>query len=173
MTLKGKVAVVTGVTSPLERPSRCAWQQKGLALAVTDIPRQSREGGGALEQARQIHAEALDLTVRRRSRRFSGGSRSARPDGHPGQRTAWRIRATFLETTYADWRNTFAGVWTATSTAVLLRRGRWARKWAESTSAPSCRGIQCSLRRYTRPRGRPLPDPGDGLRSGPHGIRSM
>jgi NAD(P)-dependent dehydrogenase (short-subunit alcohol dehydrogenase family) len=23
--------------------------------------------------------------------------------------TAWRIRATFLETTYADWRNTFAG----------------------------------------------------------------
>ena len=112
MTLAGKVAVVTGVTSPLGEAIALRLAAEGAAVAVTGhTPAKVEKVAGALERGKaRFMAEALDLTVPETVEAFFGRvAERLGPTDILVNGTAWRIRATFLETTYADWRNTFAG----------------------------------------------------------------
>jgi NAD(P)-dependent dehydrogenase (short-subunit alcohol dehydrogenase family) len=103
MMLAGKVAVVTGVTSPLGEAIALRLVAEGAAVAVTG------HTPAKVEKARFM-AEALDLTVPETVEAFFGRvAERLGPTDILVNGTAWRIRATFLETTAADWRNTFAG----------------------------------------------------------------
>lgn len=112
MKLEGKVAVVTGVTSDIGRAIALRLAAEGAAVAVTGntlakVERVAKdlEGAGA-----RFFAEALDLTAPETVEQFF--ARVAERFGPTDilvNGTAWRVRQSFLETTYADWRKTFAG----------------------------------------------------------------
>ena len=112
MTLKGKIAVVTGVTSDIGRAIALRLAAEGAALAVTgntpakvDRVAKVLEGAGA-----RFFAEPLDLSAPGTVEQFFArvverfGPTDILVNG-----AAWRVRSSFLETTYADWRKTFAG----------------------------------------------------------------
>ena len=112
MTLTGKVAVVTGVTSPLGQAIALRLAAEGAAVAVTGhTPAKVEKVAEALEQANaKFMAEALDLTVPETVEAFfMRVAERLGPTDILVNGTAWRVRATFLETTAADWRKTFAG----------------------------------------------------------------
>lgn len=112
MTLAGKVAVVTGVTNPLGEAIALRLASEGAAVAVTGhTPTKVETVAEALKRAKALYmAEALDLTVPETVEAFFGRvAERLGPTAILVNGTAWRVRATFLETTYADWRKTFAG----------------------------------------------------------------
>lgn len=81
-------------------------------MAVTGhTPAKVEKVAAALEQAKaKFMAEALDLTVPEAVEAFfERVAARLGPTDILVNGTAWRVRATFLETTYADWRKTFAG----------------------------------------------------------------
>ncbi len=110
--LSGRVAVVTGVTSPLGEAIAVRLAAEGAAVAVTGrTPAKLDPVTQALQAAKaRFLAEALDLTTPETVEQFF-----ARVDERLGPTdilvngTAWRAPQSFLETTYADWRKTFAG----------------------------------------------------------------
>jgi 3-oxoacyl-[acyl-carrier protein] reductase len=110
-SLTGKVAVVTGVTSPLGEAIALRLAAEGAAVAVTGrtaakLTRVSQ----ALEAARaRWLAEALDLTVPEVvDGFFARVAERLGPVDILVNGTAWRMRQSFLETTPADWRRTIA-----------------------------------------------------------------
>jgi NAD(P)-dependent dehydrogenase (short-subunit alcohol dehydrogenase family) len=112
MMLSGKVAVVTGVTSPLGEAIALRLAAEGAAVAVTGhTPAKVERVAQALERAQtRFMAEALDLTVPETVEAFFRRvAERLGPTGILVNGTAWRVRQSFLETTYADWRKTFAG----------------------------------------------------------------
>jgi len=112
MTLSGKVAVVTGVTSPLGQAIALRLAAEGAAVAVTGhTPAKVEKVAEALGQANaKFMAETLDLTVPETVEAFfTRVAERLGPTDILVNGTAWRVRATFLETTAADWRKTFAG----------------------------------------------------------------
>ena len=112
MTLSGKVAVITGVTSPLGQAIALRLAAEGAAVAVTGrTPAKLGKVVQALEAAKAVHlAEALDLTEPQIVERFFNRvAERLGPTDILVNGTAWRVRASFLETTCADWRKTFAG----------------------------------------------------------------
>ncbi|HSB69138.1 MAG TPA: SDR family oxidoreductase [Candidatus Methylomirabilis sp.] len=112
MRLASRVAVVTGVTSPIGQAIALRLAAEGAAVAVTGhTPAKLEPVVEALRAAKaRCFAEALDLSVPETVERFF-----AQVDARLGPTdilvngTAWRARQSFLETTYADWRKTFAG----------------------------------------------------------------
>ena len=110
--LSGRVAVVTGVTSPIGQAIALRLAAEGAAVAVTGhTPAKLDRVTQALTAAKARHfAKALDLSVPETVESFF-----ARVDERLGpvdilvNGTAWRARQSFLETTSADWRKTFAG----------------------------------------------------------------
>ena len=112
MSLSGKVAVVTGVTSPLGEAIALRLAAEGAAVAVTGhTPAKLEPVVHALQGARaRFLAEAADLTVPETVERFFGRvAAQLGPTDVLVNGTAWRTRRSFLETTYEDWRKTFAG----------------------------------------------------------------
>jgi NAD(P)-dependent dehydrogenase (short-subunit alcohol dehydrogenase family) len=112
MTLAGRVAVVTGVTSPLGEAIARRLAAEGARIAVTgQTPAKLERVIGALRQAKvECLAEALDLTVPETVEAFFARvAERLGPTDILVNGTAWRVRASFLETSPADWRKTFAG----------------------------------------------------------------
>ena len=112
MTLEGKIAVVTGVTSDIGRAIALRLAAEGAAVAVTgNTPAKVDRIAKDLECAgARFFAEAMDLTAPETVEQFF--ARVAERFGPTDilvNGAAWRIRSSFLETTYADWRKTFAG----------------------------------------------------------------
>ncbi len=133
MTLAGRVAVVTGVTSPLGEAIALRLVAEGAAVAVTGhTPAKLAHVAQALTSARARHlAEALDLSVPENVEQFF-----AQVDERLGPAdilvngTAWRARQPFLEITYANWRKTFAGCVDSYFLCSLAAARRMApRKW--------------------------------------------
>jgi 3-oxoacyl-[acyl-carrier protein] reductase len=112
MTLSGKVAVVTGVTSPLGQAVALRLAAEGAAVAVTGHTAAKLAGvTAALEGAKaRFLAEALDLTEFATVEAFFGRiAERLGPTDILVNGTAWRVRESFLETTPQHWRQTFAG----------------------------------------------------------------
>lgn len=112
MKLAGKVAVVTGVTSEIGKAIALRLAAEGVAVAVTgNTPAKVERVAKDLESAgARFFAEALDLTAPETVEQFF--ARVAERFGPTDilvNGAAWRVRSSFLETTYADWRRTFAG----------------------------------------------------------------
>ena len=112
MMLEDRVAVVTGVTSDIGRAIALRLAAEGAAVAVTgNTPAKVEKVAHDLEAAgARFFAEALDLSTPETVELFFArvadrfGPTDILVNG-----TAWRIRSSFLETTHADWRKTFAG----------------------------------------------------------------
>jgi NAD(P)-dependent dehydrogenase (short-subunit alcohol dehydrogenase family) len=112
MNLAGKVAVVTGVTSEIGEAIALRLAAEGAALAVTGhTPAKLEPVVRALQGAQaRFFAEAADLSVPETVERFFRRvAEQLGPTDILVNGTAWRQRQSFLETTYADWRKTFAG----------------------------------------------------------------
>ena len=112
MKLEGKVAVVTGVTSDIGRAIALRLAADGAAVAVTgNTPAKVERVAKDMEAAgARFFAEALDLTAPETVEQyFARVATQFGPTDILVNGTAWRIRQSFLETTYADWRKTFAG----------------------------------------------------------------
>jgi NAD(P)-dependent dehydrogenase (short-subunit alcohol dehydrogenase family) len=112
MTLEGKTAVVTGVTSDIGRAIALRLAAEGAAVAVTgNTPAKVARVAKDLEGARaRFFAEPLDLAAPETVEQFFAGvAERFGPTDILVNGTAWRVRSSFLETTYADWRKTFAG----------------------------------------------------------------
>lgn len=112
MTLAGKVAVVTGVTSPIGEAIALRLAREGAQVAVTGhTPAKVEQVAKALEGAgSRFVAEALDLAIPDTVEQFFGRvAEKLGPTDILVNGTAWRARQSFLETTHADWRKTFAG----------------------------------------------------------------
>ncbi len=111
-SLAKRVAVVTGVTSPLGQAIALRLAADGAAVAVTGRTAAKLEGVvRALQtaQARYI-AEAVDLTSPEAVDAFFAGVKERLgPTDILVNGAAWRVRQSFLETTPADWRRTMAG----------------------------------------------------------------
>jgi 3-oxoacyl-[acyl-carrier protein] reductase len=110
--LSGRVAVVTGVTSPIGQAIALRLAAEGAAVAVTGhTPAKLEIVAQALTSAKARHlAEALDLSVPETVEPFfSRVDERLGPTDILVNGTAWRARQSFLETTHADWRKTFAG----------------------------------------------------------------
>jgi 3-oxoacyl-[acyl-carrier protein] reductase len=111
MMLSGKVAVVTGVTSPIGQAIALRLAAEGAAVAVTGhTVAKVEQVAEALTQAKaRFMAEALDLTAPETvDGFFARVAERLGPTDILVNGTAWRVRATFLEITPADWRKTFA-----------------------------------------------------------------
>jgi len=111
MTLAGRVAVVTGVTSPLGQAIALRLAEEGAAVAITGrTPEKLAPVAEALEAAKaRFVAEALDLTEMAVVEAFF--ARTAERLGPVAvlvNGTAWRVRESFLETAPEHWRRTFA-----------------------------------------------------------------
>lgn len=112
MKLAGKVAVVTGVTSEIGKAIALRLAAEGAAVAVTgNTPAKVEKVAKDLESAKtQFMAEALDLTLPETVEEFFGRvALRLGPTDILVNGAAWRVRSSFLETTYSDWRRTFAG----------------------------------------------------------------
>ena len=110
--LTGKVAVVTGVTSPLGHAIALRLAAEGAAVAVTGrTPEKLERVTQALQNADvRCMAEALDLTSPETvDGFFQRVAERLGPTDILVNGAAWRVRQSFLETTPADWRKTFAG----------------------------------------------------------------
>ena len=112
MNLAGRVAVVTGVTSPLGQAIALRLAAEGAAVAVTGHTA-AKLGPvvGALQGAgARLMAEALDLTEFATAEAFFARvAERLGPADILVNGTAWRVRESFLETTPEHWRKTFAG----------------------------------------------------------------
>ncbi len=133
MKLAGKVAVVTGVTSEIGKAIALRLAAEGAAVAVTgNTPAKVEKVVMDLEGAKARYmAEALDLAVPETVEGFFG-----RVAGRLGPTdilvngAAWRVRSSFLDTTHADWRRTFAGcVDTYFYCSLAAARQMVPRKW--------------------------------------------
>ncbi|HSD51213.1 MAG TPA: SDR family oxidoreductase [Candidatus Methylomirabilis sp.] len=112
MKLAGKVAVVTGVTSEIGKAIALRLSAEGAAVAVTgNTPAKVEKVARVLESAKaRFMAEALDLTLPETVEGFFGRvALRLGPTDILVNGAAWRVRASFLETTHSDWRRTFAG----------------------------------------------------------------
>ncbi|HSC71720.1 MAG TPA: SDR family NAD(P)-dependent oxidoreductase, partial [Candidatus Methylomirabilis sp.] len=112
MKLAGKVAVVTGVTSEIGKAIALRLAAEGAAVAVTgNTPAKVEQVARVLETAKaRFMAEALDLTLPESVEGFFGRvALRLGPTDILVNGAAWRVRASFLETTHSDWRKTFAG----------------------------------------------------------------
>jgi 3-oxoacyl-[acyl-carrier protein] reductase len=99
------------VTSPIGQAIALRLAAEGAAVAVTGhTPAKVAQVAGALAQANARHiAEALDLTMPETVEAFFGRvAERLGPTDILVNGTAWRGKATFLETTPSDWRKTFA-----------------------------------------------------------------
>jgi NAD(P)-dependent dehydrogenase (short-subunit alcohol dehydrogenase family) len=159
MTLAGKVAVVTGVTSPLGEAIARRLAAEGAALAITGrTPAKLERVVGALREAQvECLAEAVDLTIPEEVEAFF--SRVAERFGPTDilvNGTAWRLRASFLETTYADWRQTFAGcVDSYFYCSLAAARQMVPRKWGRIVNIGSIAGeaLMAPFTAYTAAKG--------------------
>ena len=112
MKFAGKVAVVTGVTSEIGKAIALRLAVEGAAVAVTgNTPAKVEKVAKDLESAKtRFMAEALDLTLPETVEEFFGRvALRLGPTDILVNGAAWRVRSSFLETTYSDWRRTFAG----------------------------------------------------------------
>ena len=112
MKLAGKVAVVTGATSEIGKAIALRLAAEGAAIAVTgNTPAKVEKMVKELESAKaRFVAEALDLSVPETVERFFAEvTERLGPTDILVNGAAWRVRSSFLETTYPDWRKTFAG----------------------------------------------------------------
>ncbi|HXZ44298.1 MAG TPA: SDR family oxidoreductase [archaeon] len=112
MTLEGKVAVVTGVTSDIGKAIALRLAADGAAVAVTgNTPAKVERVVKDLESAKgQFMVEALDLSLPEAVEGFFARvAERLGPTAVLVNGAAWRVRSSFLETTHADWRRTFAG----------------------------------------------------------------
>jgi NAD(P)-dependent dehydrogenase (short-subunit alcohol dehydrogenase family) len=159
MTLSGKVGVVTGATSPIGQAIALRLAAEGAAVAVTGhTPAKVEQVREALARAQaRFMAEALDLTVPETVEAFFArvaerlGSVDILVNG-----TAWRVRATFLETTYADWRKTFAGcVDSYFYCGLAAARQMVPRKWGRIVNIGSIAGeaLMAPFTAYTAAKG--------------------
>jgi len=111
MTLAGKVAVVTGVTSEIGQAIAARLASEGAAVAVTgNTPAKVEAVAAELRKAAgKLHVAALDLSAPEVVERFFAETAEALgPVDILVNGAAWRRPQSFLETTYADWRRTFA-----------------------------------------------------------------
>jgi 3-oxoacyl-[acyl-carrier protein] reductase len=144
MTLEGKTAVVTGVTSDIGRAIALRLAVEGAAVAVTgNTPAKVARVAKDLEGAHaRFFAEPLDLSAPETVEQFFArvAERFGRTDILVNG-TAWRVRQTFLETTYADWRKTFAGcVDTYFYCSLAAARQMVPRKWGRIIHVGSIAG---------------------------------
>ena len=111
MTLAGKVAVVTGVTSEIGQAIAARLASEGAAVAITGntpakveaVAAELKKSGGKLRVA------ALDLSTPEVVERFFAETAQALgPVDILVNGAAWRRPHSFLETNYDDWRRTFA-----------------------------------------------------------------
>ncbi len=112
MICVGKVAVVTGVTSPLGQAIALRLAAEGAAVAVTGhTPAKVEQVEQALEKAQaRFIAEPLDLSIPGTVKAFFARvADRLGPTDILVNGTAWRVRQSFLETTEENWRKTFAG----------------------------------------------------------------
>ena len=109
--LTGKVAVVTGVTSPLGQAIAARLAAEGADVAVTGrTPAKLQSVAEALHNGRtRWMAEAVDLTSPEAVDGFFWAvAEQLGPVSILVNGAAWRARQSFLETTPADWRQTMA-----------------------------------------------------------------
>src|SRR5512146_1546986 len=107
MTLAGRVAVVTGVTSPLGEAVAARLMKEGAAVAVTGRTAGKLEAVVKTLQAAggRSMAEALDLSSFETAEAFfTRVAQELGPVEILVNGTAWRIRESFLETTPEHWR---------------------------------------------------------------------
>ncbi len=112
MMLAGRVAVVTGVTSPLGEAIALRLAAEGASVAVTGYtPVKLEPVTQALQAAgARFLSEPLDLTAPETvDQFFARVAERLGPTDILVNGTAWRVRHAFLETTPAEWRRTFAG----------------------------------------------------------------
>jgi NAD(P)-dependent dehydrogenase (short-subunit alcohol dehydrogenase family) len=110
MTLAGKVAVVTGVTSELGRAIALRLAAEGAAVGVTgNTPAKVEAVAADLREAgARFHSAALDLTTPEVVEGFFADVANALgPTDILVNGAAWRAPDSFLEMTYAGWRRTF------------------------------------------------------------------
>lgn len=159
MVLAGKVAVVTGVTSPLGEAIAQRLAAEGAAVAVTGhTPAKVERVAQAMEAAKATYmAEALDLTVPETVEAFFGRvAERLGPTDILVNGTAWRIRASFLETTPEDWRKTFTGcVDSYFYCSLAAARQMIPRKWGRIVNIGSIAGevLMAPFAAYTAAKG--------------------
>jgi NAD(P)-dependent dehydrogenase (short-subunit alcohol dehydrogenase family) len=159
MTLAGKVAVVTGVTSPLGEAIALRLVAEGAAVAVTGhTPAKVEKVAEALGQAKATFmAEALDLTAPETVEAFFGRvAERLGPTEILVNGTAWRARQSFLETTYENWRRTFAGcVDSYFYCSLAAARQMVPRKWGRIVNIGSIAGeaLMAPFTAYTAAKG--------------------
>jgi len=111
MEFAGQTAIVTGAARGFGRAIALPLAAEGAAVAVTgNTPAKVEVTAAALKDAKAtFHAAALDLSTPETVERFFAEVQAKLgPTDILVNATAWRIRQSFLETTYADWRKTFA-----------------------------------------------------------------
>jgi NAD(P)-dependent dehydrogenase (short-subunit alcohol dehydrogenase family) len=110
MSLAGRVAVVTGVTSEIGCATAQRLAVEGAALAVTAFTPAKLEPivADLRKTGARVHARALDLSRPELVDGFFDEiAKTLGPADILVNVAAWRQRQHFLETTYADWRRTF------------------------------------------------------------------
>ncbi len=111
MRLAGKVAVVTGVTSEIGRAVALRLVAEGAAVGVTgQTPAKLEAVAVALRKAgAKFYSQAVDLTTPEAVEAFFAGVKEALgPTDVLVNGAAWRTPHPFLQTSFADWRRTFA-----------------------------------------------------------------
>jgi len=111
MRLAERVAVVTGATSEIGTATALLLAAKGAAVAVSGhTPTKLEAVAGKLEKAgARFHAAPLDLSRPEVVEGFFADvATRLGPVDILVNTAAWRVRQSFLETTAADWRKTFA-----------------------------------------------------------------
>ena len=110
MMLSRKVAVVTGATSEIGQAIAVRLATEGAAVAVTGNTAAKVEATAAVlkEANARFHAATLDLSTPEVAEQFFAEVQAKLgPTDILVNVAAWRVRSSFLETTYADWRKTF------------------------------------------------------------------
>jgi NAD(P)-dependent dehydrogenase (short-subunit alcohol dehydrogenase family) len=109
MQFAGRVAVVTGATSEIGRAIALRLAAEGAAV-TGNTPAKVEVTAGALKEAgATFQAVAVDLSVPEAVERFFAEVQATfGPTDVLVNGAAWRVRQSFLETTAADWRKTFA-----------------------------------------------------------------
>ncbi len=110
MSLAGRVAVVTGVTSEIGCATALRLAADGAAVAVTGQTAAKLETviADLRKAGATFHAKALDLSRAETVDAFFGEvAQTLGPVDILVNAAAWRQRQHFLETSHADWRRTF------------------------------------------------------------------